>query len=140
LLRQRLEAGQNVVLHRADVRWLSLDLEADVVFSVGLIEHFEPAGTRRAVEAHFELLKPGGLALLSFPTPTWLYRAARRLTELAGLWRFPDERPLARAEVLAAVSGLGQVVFQKTMWPLVFTQHLIAVRKAPTPSGAEVRA
>ena len=125
LLRQR-----PVTLHRADVLHLpELELQADVVFSVGLIEHFDLTGTRKAVQAHFKLLRPGGLAILSFPTPTWLYVSARAVTEVLGLWRFPDERPLHRQEVLRALNGLGEIVFEKTLWPLVFTQRIIAIRK-----------
>ncbi len=120
--------GRNVVLHEGDVLALPLRLQADAVFSVGLIEHFDPAGTRRAVKAHFDLLKPGGAAVLSFPTPTWLYRAARAVAEAAGLWRFPDERPLAREEVAAALPGNCEIVFEKTLWPLVYTQKLMVVR------------
>jgi 2-polyprenyl-3-methyl-5-hydroxy-6-metoxy-1,4-benzoquinol methylase len=66
---------------------------ADVVFSVGLIEHFDQSGTNAMIRAHFKALKPAGCAIISFPTPTWLYRAAPRLAETLGLWKFPDERP-----------------------------------------------
>lgn len=31
-----------------------LDVRADVVFSFGLIEHFDPVGTCQAIQAHFE--------------------------------------------------------------------------------------
>jgi glycosyltransferase involved in cell wall biosynthesis len=103
---------------------------ADLVFSIGLVEHFDPAGTRQAINAHFELLKPGGCAIISFPTPTWLYRAARSVCETLGLWKFPDERPLHREEVLTAALKYGEVLFEKTLWPLVFTQRMIVVRKA----------
>jgi putative flippase GtrA len=130
LLRARLPRSGAVVLHRQDVLDLSLDLRADVVFSVGLIEHFAAAETRRAVDAHFRFLKPGGIAVISFPTPTWLYTAARRACEWLGVWRFPDERPLERAEVIDAVARRGEIVLEKTLWPLVFTQHLVVVKAA----------
>lgn len=129
LLRRRMGSRQSVVLHRQDVLDLSLNLQADVVFSVGLIEHFDSEGTRKAISKHFDLLRPGGHAIISFPTPTLLYRAARGVAESFGLWKFPDERPLTRREVLDCVAGSGEPVFQKTLWPLVFTQHLIVVRK-----------
>lgn len=129
LLRRRFPEHPQVRLHRQDVTALTLELEADVVFSVGLIEHFDGPGMRQALEAHFRLLKPGGLAVLSFPEPTWLYRAARAVCEALGLWRFPDERPLRPEQVRACLAGHGEVVFEKTLWPLVFTQRLMAVRK-----------
>jgi cyclopropane fatty-acyl-phospholipid synthase-like methyltransferase len=118
-----------VVLHRQDVRDLVLPVKVDAVFSVGLIEHFDPAGTREAVQAHLSLLERGGGAIISYPTPTVLYRLARGVTEAMGLWKFPDERPLGRAEILDSIAGRGKVLFEKTLWPLVFTQHLMVIQK-----------
>jgi putative flippase GtrA len=129
LLRERSGGSPQIRLHRQDIMTLDLDLRADAVFSVGLIEHFDPAGTRSAILRHFELLKPGGCAILSFPTPTWLYRIARFLAEIFGFWKFPDERPLSRREVLESVPACGDVVLEKTLWPLVYTQHLMVIRK-----------
>lgn len=131
LLKRRLGGQRNVVLHRGDVLALpEMAWRADVVFSVGLIEHFDPPGTCKAIAAHFDVLRPGGYAIISFPTPTWLYVAARAVCEACGLWRFPDERPLRRKEVLLVLEGFGEVVFEKTLWPLIFTQHMMAVRKS----------
>ena len=124
-----LLGGRGVKTHRQDCRAPALDLQADAVFSVGLVEHFDPENTRQAIASHFALLKPGGCAIISFPTPTWLYRAARALTEAAGAWKFPDERPLDRAEVVAAASPFATVEFEKLLWPIVFTQRLMVFRK-----------
>jgi len=121
--------GRGVVAHQQSCLDLRLDLKADAVFSIGLIEHFDRAGTRKAVESHFALIKPGGCAVISYPTPTWLYRAARWVAEAAGWWQFPDERPLDREEVVEAARGLGVVEFEKILWPVVFTQRLMVFRK-----------
>jgi len=129
LLRQRCENPQEVRLHRQDVLNLDLELQADSVFSIGLIEHFDPAGTHQVMLRHFDLLKPGGYAIVSFPTPTWLYRATRSVVELLGMWNFPDERPLSRGEVLQCIPAGGEVVQEKTLWPLVLTQHMMVIRK-----------
>ena len=136
LLRQRLGNASEVLLHEQNVLDLSLDVKADAVFSVGLIEHFDGAGTRKAIQAHFDVLRPGGYAILSFPTPTLLYRAARALTVQFGMWRFPDERPLKRNEVLESTQGIGRVVHEKTLWPLVFTQHFMVFQKLETAATA----
>ncbi len=122
-------AGAMVHLHEQSVLALSLDREADVVFSVGLVEHFGPADTRAAVRAHFDVLRPGGTAIITFPTPTPLYRLTRRFLEVTGMWKFPDERPLEPPEVIAALRDRADVLYQKTLWPLVLTQHLIVARK-----------
>jgi putative flippase GtrA len=130
LLEQRAGNGSVVRLHEQSVLALSMDLEADLVFSVGLVEHFDPEETRRAVLAHFDILRPGGVAIITFPTPTLLYRATRRLIEAARMWNFPDERPLLPGEVVPAIRERGEVLQQKTLWPLILTQHAIVARKA----------
>jgi SAM-dependent methyltransferase len=104
-----------VRLHQQSVLELPVDPAADIVFSVGLVEHFNPAQTREAVLAHFNLLKPGGVAIITFPTPTALYRLARRLIEMAGMWKFPDERPLRPREVIDAIVQRGDLLWQKTL-------------------------
>lgn len=129
LLERRLHAGTPVRLRNESVFHLGTDGQADLAFSVGLIEHFNPLETRRAVLAHFDALRPGGIAIISFPTPTWLYQSARGILEALNLWQFPDERPLRTAEVLAGITGVGDVLYQKTLWPLILTQHLIVARK-----------
>jgi len=130
LLRHRLAHDARVVLHNQSVFKLALDVETDVAFSIGLIEHFDPPETRRAILAHFDILRPGGWAIISFPTPTLPYRVARFLCEILGRWNFPDERPLSRDEVLDVVRERGDLLYEKVLWPLVFTQRIIVVQKA----------
>jgi glycosyltransferase involved in cell wall biosynthesis len=123
-------AGNGVLrLHEQNVLALSLEKEADLVVSIGLVEHFNPSETREAVLAHFNVLRPGGTAIISFPTPTFLYRITRSLIELAGMWKFHDERPLLPGEVTASISERGTVLYTKTLWPLLLTQTLIVARK-----------
>jgi len=129
LLRRRIKPEQNVTLHKISALEYCPSEPADVVFSVGLIEHFDPGGTEAMIRAHFKVLRPGGCAIISFPTPTWLYRVARNLTEALGLWKFPDERPLRRLEVINTARELGEIVYEKTLWPLVFTQQLLVIKK-----------
>ncbi|HEX3744042.1 MAG TPA: glycosyltransferase [Bryobacteraceae bacterium] len=128
LLAQRTH-DQRVHLHEKSVLGLAMDHLADIVFSVGVVEHFDAPHTREAVLAHFDILRPGGTAIITFPTPTLLYRATRGLAELAGIWQFPDERPLLPAEVLAVVRERGEVLLSKTLWPLILTQTVVVVRK-----------
>lgn len=122
-------AGEIVRLHEQSVLSLDLDASADVVFSVGLVEHFEPAQTRQAILAHFRAVKPGGIVLITFPTPTLLYRLTRAFLEAIGQWKFPDERPLDYDEVLAAARPQGKILFQKTLWPLLLTQGMIVAMR-----------
>jgi putative flippase GtrA len=132
LLKDRKFAGCELHLHNADIFKTPLGQNFDLVYSVGLIEHFDANGTAEAIKSHFRHARPGGLVLITFPRPTFLYRIARSALELFGLWRFPDERPLQPREVLQSIQGRGTVLFQKTLWPLVLTQHLILVRTNPS--------
>lgn len=135
LLEKKRERNAVLRLHQQSVLDLSLRSEADVVFSVGLVEHFHPADTKKAVLAHFDLLRPGGVAIITFPTATWLYRWARGLLEITSLWNFPDERPLSPSEVLGTIAERAEVLDQKTLWPLILTQHLIVARKLRNSSA-----
>jgi hypothetical protein len=127
--RERHGNLKNVHLHHHDVLSLNLPLQADLVFSVGLIEHFDPAGTRDAVLAHFRPLKRQGIALITFPTPTWLYRLTRSLSEACGAWIFHDERPLCFDEVDRAAAGCGTVVEKCIVWPIFLTQYHVLWQK-----------
>ena len=131
-------AGGVVRLHQQSVLALDLDAQADVVFSVGLIEHFHTADTRQAVLAHFQAVKPGGIVMITFPTPTWLYRVTRGFLESIRMWKFPDERPLLYEEVLSSIRERGEVLSQKTLWPLMLTQGLIVAREK-TASERQLR-
>jgi cyclopropane fatty-acyl-phospholipid synthase-like methyltransferase len=101
---------------------------ADVVFSVGLVEHFTPEGTRDVARRHFECVKDGGIVIITAPTPTWLYRMTRSAAERLGIWQFPDERPLLSQEILRAGEGLGTPLRSSTLWPLVLTQQAVIWR------------
>jgi SAM-dependent methyltransferase len=129
LLAGRFGDIRPVGLFRQSVLDLSYDGKVDLVFSVGLVEHFTPAETRTAVLAHFDVLRPGGILIITFPTPTLLYRVARRLIEMCGMWKFPDERPLLPGEVLASIGERGEILCRQTLWPQILTQHLVVARK-----------
>jgi hypothetical protein len=103
----------------------------DLVFSVGLIEHFDVAGTQRCILNHLSYLTRPGILILSFPTPTWLYRITRKCAEALSLWVFPDERPLRAAEVVQTVKTFGEVLDRKILWPIFLTQCMMVVKVPP---------
>jgi hypothetical protein len=124
----------DVLLIERDVRDVSSPAagpESDICFSVGLIEHFDEDGTCAAIRAHFVAVRPGGLVILFFPTPTWLYRVIRKAAEWLGVWSFPDERPLRLCEVLCEVEQHGRTVFSGVNWWIGLTQGIVVAEAAP---------
>jgi len=109
--------------------------DADVCFSVGLIEHFDATGTAEVIRCHFRAVRDGGLVILFFPTPTWLYRAIRGAAEALGIWAFPDERPLAMAEVVHEAELHGRVIFTDVNWSIGLTQGIVVTRVEHRPLG-----
>ena len=101
----------------------------DVVFSVGLIEHFSPYRTARCIASHFKACRPGGIVLITFPTPTLLYRMIRSAAEKTGHWIFHDERPLQFAEVHAACRAYGDLVHESITWQIGLTQGCAVYRR-----------
>ncbi|MGJ5817507.1 glycosyltransferase [Paludibaculum fermentans] len=130
-------ASAEVELRQEDVLDLPVDPHADVVFSAGLVEHFDQARTRRAIQAHFDQVKSGGTVLVTFPTPTLLYRFTRKLLEMFGLWKFPDERPLSPEEVRAAVEERGEVLEERVLWPLILTQGVVVARSRSVEASTD---
>jgi SAM-dependent methyltransferase len=126
---RRIGNRENTRLICEDILDMKSEYQCDVVFSVGLIEHFSEADTRRAIQSHFDVLRSGGLLVLGFPTPTILYRMTRKLSELLGLWIFHDERPLTVEEVNRTVTENGQLLEQKIIWPIFLTQAMLTIKK-----------
>ena len=136
LARERFQPvyGDRVSYITDDVFAARLDRKYDLVFSVGLIEHFDETELKRLVGLHREWVRDGGLVLIVVPTPTILYRITRGLAEVAGLWRFPDERPIPARRLEALLREQGLVpIDQRVMWSQILTQAIIAARPGGTP-------
>jgi cyclopropane fatty-acyl-phospholipid synthase-like methyltransferase len=131
LMRERAGRRENLRLLLQDLLAPGItERNYDVVFSVGLIEHFDPSHTAQLISRHFEFAKPGGCVLITFPTPTRIYRAARRISASLGTWAFPDERPLEMPEVTEAFERHGRILHQEIGAWTPFTQGLVVGRRA----------
>ena len=102
---------------------------ADLVFSVGLVEHFPEEQTEEAFRRHFELARPGGLVLITFPAPTFSYRVIRRAAEALGIWRFPDERPIRLEDAVRLCSEHGEILTKRLNRAILLTQGIVLARK-----------
>lgn len=115
-------------IHNQNALFLNPNNDFDIVFSVGLVEHFNKLDTATVIKNHFKLVRPGGCVIISFPTPTWLYKIARVVAELSNKWIFFDERPLPIEEVVATVSKYGEISSKSILWPIVFTQCMLVIK------------
>ena len=70
--------------------------------------------------------------IITFPTPTWLYRIVRKFAEWIGVWVFHDERPLSFDEVRESLILHGEILYECTNWPIILTQGVIVTRKFKT--------
>ncbi|PAF42127.1 glycosyltransferase [Helicobacter sp. 11S02596-1] len=101
----------------------------DLVFSAGLIEHFDRKNTKTICIRHFEAAKSGGIVLITYPTPTLLYRVIRRSLERLNLWEFHDERPLFFDEVDSTCKEYGKLVARKLNFAIGLTQEILVYKK-----------
>ena len=129
LLTERVAGDARLVTVNADALTLPPTFSADVVYSTGLVEHFAPDGTARAVAAHFDQVRPGGLVVITYPTPTWLYRLVRAGATVLGVWAFPDERPLRHDEVAREAARHGRVLDLSINWAVLLTQGVLVARR-----------
>ena len=127
---ERLKNATNIELEFADILKTEEKTEKfDIVFSVGLIEHFTPEQTMKCIASHFCYLKNGGICVITFPTPTWLYKITRKCAELLGLWIFYDERPLKMSEVLNELNKHSEIKHSSITWSIFLTQGVIVATK-----------
>lgn len=72
----------------------------DVVWSQGLMEHFE--NYENVIRAHFDAAKPGGTILISVPFKyayMYFWRAATRNKFLKGFWPYAEQKFLTHHEL-----------------------------------------
>jgi len=126
-LRNRAPVVNNIYGNVLDLD--NLDMKADLVYSVGLIEHFKPEDLDKVIANHFKLVESGGLVIITFPTPTFLYRMTRKVAEMLNMWIFHDETPLKFKEVESCFQKYGQIIEKKIIWPIFLTQYFVMIKK-----------
>lgn len=130
LTKVKYASSELIHVRNEDIFSLCEDVnQYDIVFSVGLIEHFDQLRTAKSIDIHFNNCSPGGIVLITFPTPTYLYRSIRKLAESLNLWDFPDERPLKFEEVRHTGDKRGQLTHHSINWKIGLTQGYVVYRK-----------
>lgn len=103
----------------------------DVVYSVGLIEHYRGKDIAQIIKTHFSLCKEKGIVLISVPTPSVSYRMTRKIMEKCGWWEFPDEKPLKFRELEDYIKKVGKgIIIEKMInYRLPLTQLIVVAMK-----------
>jgi cyclopropane fatty-acyl-phospholipid synthase-like methyltransferase len=84
----------------------------DVSMSFGLAEHFKSAARHQIVDAHFKVLKPGGMTFISVPNAfNPPYRMYKFVAERTGKWHVGEEIPFTRGELAKICKKLGYPEF-----------------------------
>ena len=80
----------------------------DVACSLGVIEHFKGRQRARAVKAHRQVLRDGGMAVISVPHALGVpYRLWKLYLELRGWWPYGVEIPYGKGELLRLATAAG---------------------------------
>lgn len=80
----------------------------DVSLSSGVIEHFEKDDRTRVVRAHYDVIRSGGVAVISVPNAWCIpYRVRKKYQELRGWWPYGLELPYTRRELMRRAQNAG---------------------------------
>ena len=127
LLKRRVNGRPDVVVHSRNVLESGdPGFRADLVFSAGLVDQFNRARIQAAIQAHFDILRNGGHAVIAFRTPGRLYS---RTSEFFRPGLALDEPALNSEELAAALKEWGEIVFETTAGWHDRTQRVMVVRK-----------
>ncbi len=82
----------------------------DISLSSGVIEHFKCDDRTRVIDAHHQVLKPGGMAIISIPHAWCLpYRLWKFYLDLRGWWPYGMELPYTKRELARRAGQVGFV-------------------------------
>lgn len=101
-----------VVLEQRDFLADMSDLAGvfDVSASLGVVEHFRGSDRRRVIGLHAEVIRPGGLVLVSMPNAWCIpYRLWKMALESTGRWPYGMELPYHRVELARCATEAGLI-------------------------------
>ncbi|MCM1174270.1 MAG: class I SAM-dependent methyltransferase [Blautia sp.] len=130
------KALDNPAIRNAWYADLSKEINDDViaqkynlVYSVGLVEHFSEKKRKKVIENHFKLCEKKGYVLITAPTPAFQYRFIRRCMELLHLWQFWDESPVMLEELVKEMKPYGEIISAGINRKLPLTQCVVIALK-----------
>ena len=122
-------ANMPVRFIKQDVRDLDLKEKFHLVHSAGLIEHFSPNDQKRIVEIYKKHCYPGTWSIVYAPTPARAYKFWRRAQEIAGCWKYPDEKPILQKDLSNLFSNAGfEIIASNKVWRTYLTEVGVLAR------------
>jgi SAM-dependent methyltransferase len=133
IARQTLQGvGCAVEFVEADCFQIGLLGQFDLVYSNGLVEHFDDARRARLLQIHADHVRGGGYCIVHAPAPSLSYRFFRGASERLGLWEHHDETPLPLQQLVQEVRQTGLDVLQVGyFWRAYLTEAGVIARKSP---------
>lgn len=101
----------------------------DLIYSIGLIEHFQENNLIKCIKEHFRYVKDGGYVLITFPVKCFRYMFIRAVMEVFNLWRYTDEVPLNNKKIGDILKDYGDVIVNEVNSKLILPQAFILVKK-----------
>ncbi|MDY7077607.1 MAG: class I SAM-dependent methyltransferase [Chloroflexota bacterium] len=119
----------------ADFFQMNLPEQFDLVYSNGVVEHFDDATRARLLRIHADYVKDGGYCIVHVPTPTLSYTVSRTLLSWLNRWEHDDETPLPTERLLSEVEQTGMKTLKVSyFWRHSYlTQVGTIARKTPLP-------
>ena len=104
-------------------------IEYDLIYSVGLIEHFQGKELEKCIKRHFKYAKNNSLVLFTFPVPKMKYKVIRFIYEIFNKWQYTDEVPLKKVYVEFLLKKHGKILYSEVNKGLILPQAIILVKK-----------
>ena len=104
-------------------------IEYDLIYSVGLIEHFQGKELEKCIKRHFKYAKNNSLVLFTFPVPKMKYKVIRFIYEIFNKWQYTDEVPLKKVYVEYLLKKHGKILYSEVNKGLILPQAIILVKK-----------
>ncbi len=98
----------------------------DVSMSFGLAEHFEDASRIAIIKAHFDMLRPGGLAIITVPNSRCHpYRWWKAKKQRLGTWEWGLEIPFSEEELVSICETIGITDYSIVGSPFLQTLNFV---------------
>ena len=122
--------GQKATFIQMDALKLDKKIKSkfDVAMSYGTAEHFSGEKRINFIRSHLDVIRKGGLVLISVPNK-WnlIYRLWMFLSQTFGRWKFGEEYPFSRKE-FRKIGNLLNIKFEIIGGYLFFSNFLIKKR------------